>query len=64
MRSTDDEEVAQVSLSDNGFQVTVTYLHLLPFKKPSWVELDGVDNNATGNTSRRLKMAYEYARVT
>jgi hypothetical protein len=60
IRSTDDEQVCKVSLSSNGFQITVTYLHLLPSKKPSWVEVE----NTSFGTSRRLKMAYEYAQVT
>jgi hypothetical protein len=33
LRSVDDD-VAEIVLSKNGFLMTVTYLYLLPFKKP------------------------------
>ncbi len=63
IRSTDNENIAQVSISPNGFQISVTYLHLLPYKKPNWVQVGELDKNTIGLTgsSRRLKMAYEYA---
>ena len=32
------EAAAEIVLSDNGFQFTVTFLYLLPFKKPQWIE--------------------------
>ena len=34
LRSTDDEGIASVTLSANGFQVICSFLYLLPFKKP------------------------------
>ena len=34
IRSTDDEGIASVTLSANGFQVMCSFLYLLPFKKP------------------------------
>ena len=34
LRSTDDEELATVTLSSNGFQVMCSFLYLLPYKKP------------------------------
>ena len=40
IRTTDDDQVAQLILSKNGFQVTVNYLHLLPIKKPCWVQVE------------------------
>lgn len=68
IRSTDDEGVAQISLSANGFQITVSYLLLLPHKKPQWVEVQGNQSFAASVASapkdqRRLKMAYEYMKV-
>ena len=34
LRSTDEEELASVTLSANGFQVMCSFLCLLPYKKP------------------------------
>ena len=34
LRSTDEEDLATVTLSSNGFQVMCSYLYLLPYKKP------------------------------
>ena len=39
LRSTDDEGIATVTLSANGFQIMCTFLYLLPYKKPQWVEV-------------------------
>lgn len=32
-----DEEVAEIVLSANGLQLTMSFLCMLPFKKPAWV---------------------------
>lgn len=36
--STDQDQVAQVCLHPDGYQITVDYLMLLPYKKPEWTE--------------------------
>ena len=80
LRSTDEEDLASVTLSASGFQIRCSFLCLLPFKKPQWVEIgagatqdmlqrsvmsstlsEGARSQAT---ARRMKMAYEYTRVT
>lgn len=35
-----DEGVGELILSRNGFHFTVHFLYLLPFKKPTWVQID------------------------
>ena len=76
LRCSDDEEIATVTLSSSGFQVMCSFLYLLPFKKPQWVELNDLERSVMSvggqseggrshtTTSRRMKMAYEYTRVT
>lgn len=51
-----------------------SFLYLLPYKTPQWVELNDLDRSVMSAgvseggrsqaTARRMKMAYEYARVT
>lgn len=36
LRSVDEDNTAELVLSKNGFHFTLTYLYLLPFKKPQW----------------------------
>ena len=45
LRSTDEEDLANVSLSSNGFQVMCSFLCLLPYKKPQWVEVGDLDRS-------------------
>ena len=74
LKSTDDEDLATVTLSSSGFQVVCSFLYLLPYKKPQWVEVNDLDRSVMSaamsegmrsqTTQRRMKMAYEYTRVT
>ena len=76
LRCSDDEEIATVTLSSSGFQVMCSFLYLLPYKKPQWVELNDLERSVMSvggqseggrshtTTSRRMKMAYEYTKVT
>lgn len=41
-----DEGVAEIVLSKNGFMFTVSFLYLLPFKKPSWVTVEDHNQSA------------------
>jgi hypothetical protein len=73
IRSTDEEDVASITISNTGFQLKATFLYLLPFKKPQWIEINdankshisvtsGASQSTMRNqTSKRMKMAYEYA---
>ena len=70
LRSTDEEGIASITLSANGFQVMCSFLYLLPFKKPKWIDVADLQASfmsATGSvmsqpgSARRMKMAYEYA---
>ncbi|CDW85361.1 UNKNOWN [Stylonychia lemnae] len=68
-----DEDLASITLSANGFQLSVKYQQLLPFKKPTWVNLgvtfdESTIKNITSDKlnqkdSRRMKMAYDYVRI-
>ena len=40
LRSTDEDGVASISISADGFLVQVSYLHLEDSKTPEWVEVD------------------------
>jgi hypothetical protein len=62
-------------LSSNGFMFTVNYLYLLPFKKPSWVQVveEGKHSHVKSIASdiynsqmqsKRMKMSYEYVRIS
>lgn len=73
LRSTDEEDLATVTLSSGGFQVMCSFLCLLPYKKPQWVEVTDLDKSSLSMesglmrstaTAKRMKMAYEYTRVT
>jgi len=74
VRSTDEDDLARVTLSASGFQVMCTFLCLLPYKKPQWVEVGDMEKSVmtagasdVGRShlaSRRMKMAYEYTRIT
>lgn len=74
LRSTDEEDLATLTLSANGFQVMCSFLCLLPYKKPQWVEVNDLQRSMLSSgaseagrshtTARRMKMAYEYTRVT
>jgi len=77
IRSSDEEDLATVTLSASGFQVMCTFMCLLPYKKPQWIEVNDMDksmmsakvsdggrSNYNSMTSRRMKMAYEYTRIT
>ena len=70
LRSTDDEDIASITLSANGFQIMCTFLYLLPFKKPQWVDVADLTKSMMSasasivsqpGSARRMKMAYEYA---
>jgi hypothetical protein len=61
---------AEIILSRNGFQLTVNYLLPIPGKKPHWTEVATDLNVTVGSAvsgmqggSKRLKMAYQHARV-
>ena len=81
--------MAQISISKSGFQFRATFLYLLPFKKPKWVDVDAevtaketsvMHMNRTlqsvisdgqsalshggRSTARRMRMGYEYTRVS
>lgn len=76
LRSSDEEDLATVTLSANGFQVMCSYLCLLPYKKPQWVEVNDLNRSQMSAlqsesavmrshvSAKRMKMAYEYTRVT
>jgi hypothetical protein len=63
----DDSHTAELILSSNGFQLTVTYLLPLLQKAPEWVETDNLNMSVASGysaTSKRMKMAYQHIRVT
>lgn len=88
--SADGGDLAQISISKSGFQFRATYLYLLPFKKPKWIEIDSevtgketsvmhlnrtmqsvmTDGQTSAlsqggkSTARRMRMGYEYTRVS
>ena len=45
LKSTDEEDLATVTLSSGGFQVMCSFLCLLPYKKPQWVEVTDLDKS-------------------
>ena len=80
LKTVDENQSAQLVLSKNGFSFTVSYLFMLPNKKPQWQELsqsnlkDSTLRNilnhsvASGSSKapneKRLRMVYEYVRLT
>ena len=68
----DESATAEIILASNGFQLTISFLLLLPSKKPQWVEVaDNLNvtkgsalSSAYGATAKRMKMAYQHIRVT
>ncbi len=62
-------DVAKLTLSKNGFLFKADFIALLPFKKPSWVtvldnEQSAVKSMVGAESQRRLKMAYEYLKIS
>lgn len=56
--------MAQIDLHADGYSLTVTYLSLLPYKKPEWTEKSMHDVSTSSQRSeRRMRMTYTYARV-
>lgn len=62
LRSSDEDGVACISISEDGFSVHVSYLHLLENKTPEWVEVDP-EESIDSRSSRRLRMSYQYLRI-
>lgn len=73
MRSVDDN--SSLVLSKDGFHFTVSFLVMLPGKKPQWQEVNEESGDSTlrsilnqsvctSRSEKRLRMVYEYARIT
>ena len=62
LRSTDEDGVASIAVSADGFSVHVSYLHLLENKAPEWVEVDP-EASIDSKSNRRLRMSYQYLRI-
>jgi hypothetical protein len=45
LKSVDENNVARIVLSKNKFQFSVTFLYLLPFKKPQWQKEDSSNDS-------------------